>query len=101
MSVCSQQQDIEAEKLGRVIGVGGRLREELAGSRHDGRSGFGVTEIVYVGVKKDLVRADEVLLKSRCISMVAMGEALGFPVEVDGAVGGLGRQSASWAAGAT
>ena len=58
-------------------------------------------ELIDVGVKKDLVRADVVLLKSRGVSMVVVGEALGLPVAVDGAVGGLGRQSASWAAGAT
>ena len=55
MAVRSQQQDIEAKRLGRLIGVGGRLREELASSGHDGRSGFGVTELIDVGVKKDLV----------------------------------------------
>jgi hypothetical protein len=33
-----------------------------------------VTEIVDVGDKTDLVRADEVLLKSRGVSMVAMGQ---------------------------
>jgi hypothetical protein len=93
MAVRSQQQDIEAKKLGRLIGVGGRLREELASSGHDGRSGFGVTELIDVGVKKDLVRDDVVLLKSLCVSMVAVGEALGLPVAVDGAVGGLGGRS--------
>ena len=56
MAVRSQQQDIEAKKLGRVICVGGRLREELAGSRHDGRSGVGVTEIVDVGPLETGVR---------------------------------------------
>jgi hypothetical protein len=36
MDVRSQQQDIEAKKLGRLIGVGERLREELASIGHDG-----------------------------------------------------------------
>ena len=45
--------------------------------------------MIDVGVKKDLVRADVVLLKSRSVSMVAVDEALGLPVAVDGAVGGL------------
>ena len=49
-----------------------------------------MTELIDVGVKKDLVRDDVVLLKSLCVSMVAVGEALGLPVAVDGAVGGLG-----------
>ena len=89
MAVCSQQQDIEAKRLCRLAGVGGRLREELASSGHDGSSCFGVTEVIDVGVKKDLVRADVVLLKSRSVSMVAVDEALGLPVAVDGAVGGL------------
>jgi len=52
-----------------------------------------VTELIDVCVKKDLVRADVVLLKGRCVSMVAVGEALGLPVAVDGAVGGLGGRS--------
>ena len=56
-------------------------------------------ELIDVGVKKDLVRADVVLLKSRGVSMVAVGEALGLPVAVDGAVGGRSRQSATRAAG--
>ena len=56
-----------------------------------GRSGVGVTEAVDVGVKNDLVRADVVLLKSRGVSMVAVGEALGLPIAVDGAVGVLTR----------
>ena len=93
MAVRSQQQDIEAKKLGRLIGVGGRLREELASNGHDGSPGFGVTELIDVGVKKDLVRADVVLLKSCGVSMVAVGEALGSPVAVDGAVGVLGSSS--------
>ena len=33
-----------------------------------------MTEVIDVGVKNDLVRADEVLLKSRGVSMVAMGQ---------------------------
>ena len=73
-----------SKKLGRLIGVGGRLREELASSGHDDRSGFGVTELIDVGVKKDLVRADVVLLKSCGVSMVAVGESLGSPVAVVG-----------------
>ena len=89
-----------SKKLGRLIGVGGRLREELASSGHDGRSGFGVTELIDVCVKKDLVRADVVLLKGRGIRMVFVSEALGLPVAVDGAVGGRSRQSATRAAGA-
>ena len=93
MAVRSQQQDIEAKKLGRLIGVGGRLREELASSRHDGRAGFGVTELIDVGVKKYLVRADVVPLKSRGVSMAAVGEALGLPIAVDGAIGVLGSSS--------
>ena len=93
MAVRSQQQDIEAKRLGRLIGVGGRLREELASSGHDGRSCFGVTEVIDVGVKKDLVRADVVLLKSRGVSMVAVGEALRLPIAVDRAVGVLGSSS--------
>ena len=93
MAVLSQQQDIESKRLCRLAGVGGRLREELASSCHDGSSGFGVTELIDVGVKKDLVRADVVLLKSCGVSMVAVGEALGSPVAVDGAVGVLGSSS--------
>ena len=50
-------------------------------------------ELIDVGVKKDLVRADVVLLKSRGVSMVAVGEALGLPIAVDGAVGVLGSSS--------
>ena len=49
--------------------------------------------MVDVGVKKDLVRADVVLLKSCGVSMVAVGEALGSPVVVDGTVGVLGSSS--------
>ncbi len=93
MAVLSQQQDIESKRLCRLVGVGGRLREELASSGHDGSPGFGVTELIDVGVKKDLVRADVVLLKGRGVSMVAVGEALGSPVAVDGAVGVLGSSS--------
>jgi hypothetical protein len=52
-----------------------------------------VTELIDVGVKKDLVRADVVLLKSCGVSMVAVGEALGSPVVVDGTVGVLGSSS--------
>ena len=52
-----------------------------------------MTELIDVCVKKDLVRADVVLLKSRGVSMVAVGEALGLPVAVDGSVGGLGSSS--------
>jgi hypothetical protein len=52
-----------------------------------------VTEVIDVGVKNDLVRADVVLLKSRSVSMVAVGEALGFPIAVDRAVGVLGSSS--------
>ena len=62
-----------------------------------------MTEVIDVGVKNDLVRADEVLLKSRGVSMVAVGEALGLPIAVDGAVGVLGsssRERATRAAGA-
>ena len=49
--------------------------------------------MVDVGVKKDLVRADVVVLKSCGISMVTVGEALGLPIAVDGAVGVLGSSS--------
>ena len=49
--------------------------------------------MIDVGVKNDLVRADVVLLKSRSVSMVAVGEALGFPIAVDRAVGVLGSSS--------
>ena len=100
MAVHSQQQDREAKRLCRLIGVGGRLREELASSCHDGSPGFGVTELIDVGVKKDLVRADVVLLKSLGVSMVAVGKALGLPVAVDGSVGGRSRQSTTRAADA-
>jgi hypothetical protein len=100
MAVHSQQQDREAKRLCRLIGVGGRLREELASSGHDGSPGFGVTELIDVCVKKDLVRADVVLLKGRGIRMVFVSEALGLPVAVDGSVGGRSRQSATRAAGA-
>ena len=62
-------------------------------SGHEGRSCFGVTELIDVGVKKDLVRADVVLLKSCGVSMVAVGEALESPVAVDWAVGVLGSSS--------
>ncbi len=43
--------------------------------------------MIDVSVKNDLVRADEVLLKSRGGSMVAVGEALRLPIAVDRAVG--------------
>jgi hypothetical protein len=98
MAVCSQQQDIEAKRLCRLAGVGGRLREELASSGHDGSSCFGVTELIDVGVKKDLVRADVVLLKGRGVRMVLVSEALGLPIAVDGSVGSRSRQSATRAA---
>ena len=52
-----------------------------------------MTEAIDVGVKNDLVRADVVLLKSRGVSMVAVSEALGFPIAVDRAVGVLGSSS--------
>ena len=52
-----------------------------------------MTELIDVGVKKYLVRADVVLLKSRGVSMVAVGESLGLPIAVDGAVGVLGSSS--------
>ena len=52
-----------------------------------------MTEAIDVGVKNDLVRADEVLLKSRGVSMVAVGEALRLPIAVDRAVGVLGSSS--------
>jgi hypothetical protein len=52
-----------------------------------------VTEVIDVSVKNDLVRADEVLLKSRGGSMVAVGEALRLPIAVDRAVGVLGSSS--------
>jgi hypothetical protein len=100
MAVRSQQHDIEAKKLCRLIGVGGRLREELASSGHDGRAGFGVTELIDVRVKKDLVRADIVLLKSRGVSMVSVGESLGLPVAVDRSVDGRSRQNTTRAADA-
>jgi hypothetical protein len=100
MAVLSQQQDIESKRLCRLVGVGGRLREELASSGHDGSSGFGVTELIDVGVKKDLVRADVVLLKGRCVRMVLVSEALGLPIAVDRSVGGRSRQNETRAAGA-
>ena len=46
-----------------------------------------MTEVIDVGVKNDLVRADEVLLKSRGVSMVAVSEALRLPIAVDRAPG--------------
>ena len=49
-----------------------------------------MTELIDVGVKKYLVRADVVLLKSCGVSMVAVGEALRLPIAVDRAVGVLG-----------
>jgi hypothetical protein len=52
-----------------------------------------VTELIDVGVKKYLVRADVVPLKSRGVSMAAVGEALGLPIAVDGAIGVLGSSS--------
>ena len=90
MAVRSQQQDIEAK---RFRPTHQRRRKARGGTGHEGRSGVGVTELIDVGVKKDLVRADVVLLKSCGVSMVAVGEALGSPVAVDGAVGVLGSSS--------
>ena len=52
-----------------------------------------MTEVIDVGVKKDLVRADVVLLKSRGVSMVAVSEALRLPIAVDRAPGVLGSSS--------
>ena len=52
-----------------------------------------MTEVIDVGVKNDLVRADVVLLKSHGVSMVSVGEALGFPIAVDRAVDVLGSSS--------
>ena len=52
-----------------------------------------MTEVIDVGVKNDLVRADEVLLKSRGVRMVAVSEALRLPIAVDRAPGVLGSSS--------
>ena len=57
-----------------------------------------MTELIDVGVKKDLVRAHVVLLKDCCESMVVVGEALGTPVVVDRSEGGRSRQNATRAA---
>jgi hypothetical protein len=63
MPVRSQQQDREAKRLCRLIGVGGGIFGELVGSDHEGRTGFVVTEMIDVGVEKDLVRTHVVALK--------------------------------------
>ena len=70
---------------------------ELGSSDHEGRPGFGVTEMIDVSVKKDLVRA-HVVLKNRGESVVVVGEALVTPVAVDRS--GRSRESATRAAGA-
>ncbi len=59
-----------------------------------------MTELIDVGVKKDLVRADVVLLKGRGVRMVLVTESLGLSIAVDGSVGGRSRQNATRAAGA-
>ena len=98
MPVHSQQQDREAKRLCRLICVGERLREELASSCHKGRPCFGVTELIDVCVKKDLVRAHVVALKDVGESVVLVGVALVTPLGVD--MSSSSRESATRAAGA-
>jgi len=95
--VRSQQHDREAKRLCQLISVGGGLFGELGSSDHEGRPGFGVTEMIDVCVKKDLVRAHVVVLKDGGESVVVVG-ALVTPVAVHRS--GRSRESATRAAGA-
>ena len=71
---------------------------ELGSSAHEGGPGFGVTEMVDVGVKKNLVRAHVVFLKDSGESVVDVVEALVTPVGVDRS--SRSRESATRGAGA-
>ena len=71
---------------------------ELGSSDHEGRPGFGVTEMIDVSVKKDLMRAHVVALKDGGESVVVVVEALVTPVGVDRS--SRSRESATRAAGA-
>ena len=70
------------KKLCRVV-VGGGLFGVFGSSLHEGRPGVGVTEMINVCVKKDLVRAHVVALKDGGESVVVVVEALVTPVGVD------------------
>ena len=95
--VRSQQQDKEAEKKSRGVGVRGGLFWVFGSSSHEGGPGIGVVETVDVSVKKDLMRAYVVVLKDDGEGVVLVVEALVTPVGVDRS--SRSRESATRAAG--
>jgi hypothetical protein len=87
-----------SRKKSRIVLVRGGLFGVFGSSSHEGWPGFGVTEMVEVGVKKNLVRAHVVVLKDGGESVVDVVEALVTPVGVDRS--SRSRESAARGAGA-